>query len=67
MTKFIRMGTISADGTKSLNIPIALNFLAKNVKQNASGETLKPIVIPSLDGILGPDLMASTDGLPLSC
>ena len=35
MTKFIRMGTTSADGTKHLNIPIALNFLAKNVKQNA--------------------------------
>ena len=63
MTKFIRMGATSADGTKHLNIPIALNFLAKNVKQNASGETLQPVVIPSLDGILGPDLMASTDGL----
>ena len=63
MSKFIRMGTTSPDGTKNLNIPIVLDFLAKNVKQNASGETLKPIVIPSLDGILGPDLMASTDGL----
>ena len=63
MTKFIRLGATSPDGTKHLNIPIALNFLAKNVKQNASGETLKPVVIPSLDGVLGPDLMASTDGL----
>ena len=63
MSKLVNWIGPSADGTVKANIPVVIGFLAKNLPNNASGESFQPIVIPSLDGILGPDLMNSSGAL----
>ena len=63
MSKQVNWSHVKSDGTQQANIPVVLGFLAKNLPNNASGESFKPVVIPSLDGILGQDLMNSSGAL----
>ena len=61
MSKEVYWSNERINGSEVANIPVVLGFMTKNVKDNASAESLSPITFPSLDGYLGPDLSATSD------